>query len=75
MCEASAEKAASISRAQANVPKVEPQIRLARLMERELGLPGLTLDPIALRLFIIAHWGKVSALAHQTHDENAKSNG
>jgi hypothetical protein len=29
--------------------------------------------PSAFRRFIIAHWSKISALAHQIHDESVKS--
>jgi hypothetical protein len=31
--------------------------------------------PSAFRRFIIAHWSKISALAHQIHDESVKSDG
>lgn len=40
---------------------------LARLMERQLGYAEGHIDPIALRLFIQAHWAKVAALAHAIH--------
>lgn len=42
---------------------------LARLMERQLGYEDGYIDNIALRLFIRAHWSKVSRLAHQIHDD------
>ena len=52
---------------------VVPAIALARLMERELGHRSGDIDAVALRLFMIAHWRKVSALAHQIHEEGIKS--
>jgi hypothetical protein len=73
MCDPGAQQAATHRGQQA--PRVEPQIRLARLMERELWLSANLLDPVALRLFILAHWSKVSALAHQIHDESVRDNG
>jgi hypothetical protein len=42
---------------------------LARLMERQLGYVDGHIDNIALRLFIRAHWSKVSQLAHTIHEE------
>jgi hypothetical protein len=51
---------------------VAPETRLARLMEREL---HLAIHPSAFRRFIVAHWSKISALAHQIHDESVKSDG
>jgi hypothetical protein len=41
-------------------------------MEREL---HLAIHPSAFRRFIVAHWSKISALAHQIHDESVKSDG
>lgn len=40
---------------------------LASLMARELHL-GTPLDPVALRLFILAYWSRVSAYAHDIHN-------
>lgn len=41
---------------------------LARLMERGLSYDEGHIDPIALRLFIIAYWSRVSKYAHDIHD-------
>jgi len=43
-------------------------IKLARLMERELFFEDRHVDAIALRLFILAYWNRVSTLAHTIHD-------
>jgi len=43
--------------------------QLARLVERQLGYDVGHIDPVAFRLFIRAHWNKVSALAHAIHRE------
>lgn len=43
-----------------------PEMRLSRLMSREL---DVTVDPRLLRLFLKHHWSKVSALAHEIHEE------
>lgn len=45
--------------------------QLARLMERHLDYKEGHIDAIALRLFIRAHWSKVSAFAHIIHEEAA----
>jgi hypothetical protein len=42
--------------------------RLARLMERQLGYVDGHIDSVALRLFVVAYWSQVSALAHAIHD-------
>lgn len=47
----------------------EAGVELARLMERQLGYVEGHIDNIALRLFIRAHWTKVSSLAHAIHNE------
>ena len=39
---------------------------LAVLMEHQL---DVKLDPIALRLFIQAHWSRISTLAHIIHED------
>jgi hypothetical protein len=39
---------------------------LARFVEAEMGF-SLDVDPVALRLFIKAHWKKISGLAHVIH--------
>ena len=48
-----------------------PEKRLASLMYREL---GVQINEQALRMFIRAHWSKVSALAHDIHDEKEGAN-
>jgi hypothetical protein len=42
-----------------------PEEKLASLMLREL---GSSVDKRALRLFIKAHWNKITKLAHEIHD-------
>ncbi len=49
-------------------PARDAGVALARLMERQLGYAEGHIDNIALRLFIRAHWNKVSALAHTIHE-------
>lgn len=46
----------------------EPERKLAELLARET---GVSINPQALRMFIRAHWSKVSALAHDIHGEAA----
>jgi hypothetical protein len=46
----------------------KPERKLAELMERELGCGGYV-DQQKLRLFLLAYWDRVCALAHQIHDE------
>lgn len=43
--------------------------RLARLMEEQLGFNKGHIDNVALRLFIMAYWDRVSRLAHIIHEE------
>lgn len=47
----------------------EAGIKLARLMERQLGYGTGTIDNVALRLSVRAYWSHVSRLAHAIHDE------
>jgi hypothetical protein len=47
----------------------EAACKLARLMERQLGYAEGNVDPVAIRLFLLAHWSKVSRLAHTIHRE------
>jgi hypothetical protein len=42
----------------------------ATMMERNLGLSSGMIDPVALRLFFLAHWSKLTVLAHEIHDAN-----
>lgn len=48
-------------------PSVEqnPERRLSEIMAREL---DVSIDPIALRLFLRSNWTIVSGLAHRIHD-------
>lgn len=39
---------------------------LAKLMDRHL---DCKVDPVALRLFIVAYWSRVSLCVHAIHDE------
>lgn len=43
----------------------KPEQKLADLMRREL---DITIDPIALRLFLRGNWDRVAGLAHAIHD-------
>lgn len=43
----------------------QPEEKLADLMARQM---LVTVPPLLLRIFILDHWSKVSALAHQIHD-------
>lgn len=45
----------------------KPEGKLSALMYREL---QVSVSQRELRLFIKAHWSKISALAHQIHDED-----
>ena len=49
----------------------EAATKLARLIERELGYDEGHVSAIALRLFIKAHWSKVSLYSHRIHDDTA----
>ena len=42
---------------------------LAFLMESKMDLPHV--DPVALRLFLCAHWKKVASMAHIIHDDES----
>jgi hypothetical protein len=44
---------------------IDPEQKLATLMNREL---GSAINKRELRLFIKAHWSKISTLAHAIHD-------
>lgn len=46
--------------------------KLARLMERGLGYPEGYVDPVALRLFLIAYWDRASIYAHAIHHHHVK---
>lgn len=41
---------------------------LAKLMEDKMDLSSV--NPIVLRLFLCAHWDKVTKLAHRIHDDD-----
>lgn len=41
---------------------------LAKLMESKMDLPFI--NPTLLRLFLCAHWDKVTKLAHRIHDDD-----
>lgn len=43
----------------------KPEARLSEIMKREL---DVTIDPVALRLFLRGNWVLVSGLAHRIHD-------
>ena len=45
-----------------------PEVSLARELERNLGLASGTMDPVALRLFLLHRWSRVTVLAHAIHD-------
>jgi hypothetical protein len=44
---------------------------LARLVERRMGFTNGHIDPVALRLFIVAYWKRVAAFAHAIHKDQA----
>jgi hypothetical protein len=44
---------------------MRPDKRLSALIAKEM---GVVIDPNLLRLFILAHWGKIAALGHKIHD-------
>jgi len=46
----------------------KPEVRLAELMQREM---QFEVSPNLLRLFLLAHFNKVSMLAHAIHDKAA----
>lgn len=46
---------------------VRPEYALAALMQTEMQVPE-KIDPVALRLFLLAHWDEVSRLAHKIHE-------
>jgi hypothetical protein len=45
---------------------------LAWLIERQLGLSHGTINPVALRLFLVAYWDRVSLYAHAIHNDDEK---
>lgn len=48
--------------------KEKPEVSLAREFEKNLGLSAGTMDPVALRLFLLHRWSRVTVLAHAIHD-------
>lgn len=45
----------------------EASQNLARLIERQLNYDKGHVDPVALRLFMLAYWDRLSSLAHIIH--------
>lgn len=42
-----------------------PEDSLADLIKRKA---GVSIDPVTLRLFLVAHWGRIANLAHCIHE-------
>ena len=49
---------------------VKPEWLLAVIIEREL---GVKIDPMALRMFVRAHWKDVAPLAHAIHGKTEET--
>lgn len=52
-------------------PAIRPEDALSRLLKSGT---DTSISPLVLKLFILAHWSKVSKLAHEIHEEG-KLNG
>lgn len=50
-------------------PKDKPEVSMARELEKNLGYANGHIDPVALRLFILHRWSRITVLAHAIHDE------
>jgi hypothetical protein len=49
------------------IDTAKPEQKLAQLMEREL-FSTVSVDPQKLKLFLLAYWDTVIALAHKIHE-------
>jgi hypothetical protein len=47
-------------------PREKPEEKLSRLL---LTAADVRISPTVLKLFIAAHWNKISKLAHEIHDQ------
>lgn len=50
-------------------PNERPEVALAKEFEKNL---GAKMDPVALRLFLLHRWSRVTVLAHAIHDDGEK---